>query len=484
MESRKVYNRRYIGNRESMSYVLFSSSKTFHIKEFETRFVIDVLKIDLGWNSIIAFTNGIWDIINDGLLGALIDKTHTRWGKFKPYLFTYASAGTIFTTLYWLTPLLFNRDPRNLGKAAFWLLLAMILESFTTVRDTAETGLISCVSPSPDDRVRMYTMAEVVGAIWQDIPGVVMGVLIDLVNHNRASFSMEKIYISMGTFTMVTAGVLAMFFCLYAKERVSQAAERHNYREGLRAILRNKPLLILLLTDFLGGFQVETWEHNYFIDVLGSESLRNVVRIPGVPLSFLSYAYINKARERYSVKSLWILGTHLKDILALAIFAIGSVGGIYHTVVPMVAMLMIRNLFYMGTLSINKIIPREIVLDAVEYAEWNTGFRSEGAILSARSMTMKITRNVINSMTTFIMKKTDYSLDAGFGQQSARAKYALFAMSYGLPALLGLLSIIPKLFYDLTGEKRARMYEELKEIRRLRQMDYDKLNQEESEATQ
>ena len=473
---KESYTRRYVGGGESMAYVLYDSSKSFHINEYQTRFVVDVLKIDLGWNSAIGFINGIWDVINDGLLGALIDKTKTRWGRFRPYLLLYATAGTVFTTLYWLTPLLFNKDPRNIGKAAFWLLLSMTLEVFNTVRDTCETGLVSRMSPNPDDRVRMYTLAEVISSLWESFPGIIMGALIDLVNHNVVKFPMDTAYISMGTFTMVTAGALALFFCLKARERITQTLEHFNYREGLRALLHNKPLMILLICDFFGGFSAETWEHNYYIDVLGSATLRNIVRLPGMPLSLLSYTFLGKLRERFSVKTLWIAGSHGKDVFSLLVFALGSVGGLYTKTVPMVILLMIRNLFYMGILSVVKIIPKEITLDALEYAEWNTGFRSEGTILATKSMIGKITRNILNSLTTLIMKQTGYSLEAGFGQQSDRAKYATFAMSFGLPALMGLLSMIPKLFYDLTGEKRARMYAELTEMRKVRQAAYDTLD--------
>lgn len=473
MADNTSYKRRYVGGWESMSYVLFSSSKTFHINEFQTRFVVDVLKIDLAWNSIISLINGIWDVINDGLLGAMIDKTNTRWGKFKPYLFAYSTVGTIFTCLYWMTPLLFDKNPENVAKAVFWLALAMLLETFTTVRDISETGLISCMTPNPDDRVRMYTKAELIAPIWQDLPGYVMGVFIDLVNHKLISTPMDSVFVGMGTFTMAVCGLLGLFFCIYARERITQAAEKHSYREGLRTILHNKPLLLLLLTEFIGGFSVETWEHNYYIDVLGSESLRNLIRIPGGPLSFLSYSYINKARARFSIKWLWIAGSHVKDLFSLLIFALGSVGGLYQKVLPMCLLLGTKNLFYMGTLSLAKIIPREITLDALDYAEWNSGFRAEGTILTTKSMSVKVVRNVINSMTTMIMKATGYSLSAGFGQQSDRAKYAIFAMSFGVPALMGFLGMVPKFFYDLTGEKRERMYRELAEMRKVRQAQYD-----------
>ena len=322
--------------------------------------------------------------------------------------------------------------------------------------------------------MRLYTMAEVISSIWENIPPILMGVLLDLVNHEKAGFSLDSIYISMGVVTVAVGGVLAMFFCLRTKERVTQASQEHvSYREGLRIILHNKPLLLIMITDFFGFFAADTWEHYYYIDVLGSATLRNLVRLPGGPLSFLSYTYINKVRERFPIKTLWIFGSHIKDLFSLLTFIVGSVGGLYQNVGLMAGLLMVRNLAYMGTLSVKKIIPREVMLDALEYAEWKNGYRSEGTILAAKSMVKKIVANVVNSMTTLIMKRTGYSLNAGFGRQSQRAKYALFAMSMGIPAATGIMAMIPKLFYDLTGEKRTRMYEELAEMRKARQVQYD-----------
>ncbi|MDR1464213.1 MAG: MFS transporter [Oscillospiraceae bacterium] len=473
-----AHRRRYVSGRETMAYVLFDSSKNFHINEFQTRFVVDVLKIDLGWNSILSLINGIWDVINDGFLGALVDKTNTRWGKFRPYLLAYAGPGTLFISLYWMAPLFFDKNPLNAGKIIFWLALAMLLETFSTVRELAETGLLANLTPSPDDRVRLYTQAEVISSIWESIPQITMGLLIDMVNHKMVSFSLQSAFVGMGTFCAAAGGVLAIFFAVFSRERIAQSPEKHNYREGLKTILRNRPMLLIMISEFLGGFSVTTWEHNYYIDVLGSESLRNVVTIPGAPLSFLSYTYINKVRARFPIKSLWIFGQHLKDVCSLGIFLLGSVGGrgakgLYQNRWLMVGLLMFRDICYKGTLSINKIIPKEILLDALDYCEWKNGFRSEGVTLATKSMAAKIVRNIINSFTTLIMKVTGYSLNAGFGNQSDRAKYALFTMSLLIPAVTGFLAILPKLFYDLSGQKREQMYAELAEMRTARQEIYN-----------
>ncbi|MDR1629035.1 MAG: MFS transporter [Oscillospiraceae bacterium] len=463
---RELYNRRYINRRESIAYVLFDSSKSFHINAYQTRFIIDVLKIDLAWNSVISLINGVWDVINDSFLGALVDKTATRWGKFRPYLLAYAVPGTILTCLYWLSPLLFDKNPVDMKKIVFWLLLAMTQETIGTLRSISETGLLANITPNPNDRVRLYTNAEVISALWESTPQIVMGLLIDLVNHKMINATMDSIYMGMGTLCAVSGGLLGIFFVFFSKERIAQTRQHYSYAAGLKSLARNRPVLLIIFSDILSGISAGEWDRNYFIDVLGSESLRNVISIPGAPLSFVSYAYINAVRAHFSIKSLWIFGQHLKDVLAIFIFIIGSLRGvgpqgIYQKRWVMVGLLMLRDIAYKGTLSINKIPPKEILTDALDYCEWKNGFRSEGITLTTKSMVTKMFRNVINSFNTALMKKAGYSINAGFGQQTEKTKYILFAMSTVFASSIDLFSIIPKLFYDLSGDRRKRMYEDL-----------------------
>ncbi|MEI6580195.1 MAG: MFS transporter, partial [Eubacteriales bacterium] len=78
--------RRYLGNKETFGYVLFKASQEFNINKYSDRFIFDVLKIDFAYLAIMSTIGGAWDIINDIMFGAIVDKTRTRWGKFKPYL--------------------------------------------------------------------------------------------------------------------------------------------------------------------------------------------------------------------------------------------------------------------------------------------------------------------------------------------------------------------------------------------------------------
>ncbi len=473
----KEYKRRYVGRRESMAYVLFDSSKSFHIDEFKQRFILDVVKIDLDLNAMMSMINGIWDVVNDSFLGVLIDKTHTRWGKFRPFMFMYSTFGCLLMCVYWAFPLFFGKDPTQASKIICWLALAMLQETVATLHSISETGLLASITPNPDDRVRMYTQAEVISSIWESIPQITMGLLIDLVNHNKFNVPIDSVYVTMGIVCSLSSALLGISLSIYSKERISKPMRKTNYREGMRTIFYSRPMLIMLFSEIL-NFSVgtATYEHNYYIDVLGSESYRNLITIPGAPLSFVSYAYINALRKKVPTKVLWILGQNIKDFAAVIIFAVGSVGGkahgLYKSVGVMLPMLMARDILYKGTLSINKIIPKEIMTDALDFCEWKFGYRTEGVTLATKGMISKAFKNVINSFATSIMKHTGYSLNAGFGNQSDDAKYALFVMSVIMPAAGGLLSSIPKFFYDLSGEKKTRMYEELSVQRAIKSKEY------------
>lgn len=79
----ELRERRFIGVKETFGYTLFKASQEFNINKYSDRFIFDVLKIDFYYLSIVTAVGGVWDVINDMLIGTIVDKTRTRWGKFK-----------------------------------------------------------------------------------------------------------------------------------------------------------------------------------------------------------------------------------------------------------------------------------------------------------------------------------------------------------------------------------------------------------------
>ena len=80
----RSYN--YVGTKETIAYLFNDWSNTFNISGYSGRFVWDVVKIDFGISAIVGLFTGVWDVVNDIIVSAVVDNTRSRLGKFRPYL--------------------------------------------------------------------------------------------------------------------------------------------------------------------------------------------------------------------------------------------------------------------------------------------------------------------------------------------------------------------------------------------------------------
>jgi len=454
-ENKKNYaaqGRRYLGNQETFGYVLFRASQDFGINGYADRFIFDVLHIDFTYLAIVNTIGGIWDVINDPLFGAIVDKTRTRWGKFKPYLILFAIPGTIGTCLYWMMPLFFpNKSAMDVGKFIFYFSLAVARETAGTFSGIAQTGILATITPDPIERTRLISVTNVLsGFLGAKIPELLMTVLIDAVNHKAVSFSMQGVYVFMGTFTTLVGGAAALYFSVITRERVMQSIERPSIWQGLKSIFNNKPILLMTLSDFLGSFAIGTGMSNYYIDVLGMASISIIVGIPGFFVSTPSFAWVPWARRHFSTKVLWLVGSYTGDFLMALVFFFGAIGGqkngLYKRKLPMILAIMTQETLSMFVYGIGKVIPTEMTNEAMDYCEWKNGYRSEGMISTSRGLASKLVRIAGSTLRSILMKSFGYVQGAGFLKQSDSTKFFLFAMSTIVPFITGSLGIIPKMF--------------------------------------
>ena len=176
-------NRRYVGRKETIAYVMFDMAQSININKYSGRFVNNILQIDFSLQQLATFINGIWDIINDIFTGAIVDKTRTRWGKFKPYLIGLGIPGTMGAIIYWLMPLFFPQTgPKDLNKFLMYLILAVVREGVDTFRGIAQTGMLATITPHPVDRTRLITIANFAsGFLGEKLPEQIMTLLLDLI---------------------------------------------------------------------------------------------------------------------------------------------------------------------------------------------------------------------------------------------------------------------------------------------------------------
>lgn len=471
-------NRRYVGTKETVGFVLWDAAQSFNINKYSDRFITNIVQVDLSLQMIEQAINGVWDIVNDIFMGAIVDKTRTRWGKFRPYLLALAVPGLIGTCLYWLMPILFaGRTSMDMTKFVFYVLLAFLREGIGTFQTISRNGLLSTITPHPVDRTRLITLANFAsGTFGEKLPEQIMTVILDLIDNSVfKSGSKQGLYlgsfVGMGMFTNFVASGMSMWFFMNSKERIMQSVESPSIMQGIKSIVNNKPMLLLTLSDFLSGFSIGGSKSDYYIDVLHLASMTMITGIAAAPVSPISYAYVPWLRRHFSSKFLYISSKYITEILNVFVFGIGCIGmnwkskkgGIYQSTIGMLIVMSVYELVWTLFYGTRSVIGTEMFNEAMDYCEWKNGYRTEAMTSVAKDIAAKVSSKVSSLVRTAIKKliKYDQSAYVSGREQTDSVKFYLFAMFTIIPAITGSLGIIPMLFYDLDGKKKEQMYAEL-----------------------
>ena len=459
--------RRFVSKKETIAYVLNDASYSLNINDFKDRYIYDVVKIDFDF---LAFQNifaTVWDTINDTFIGSVVEKTRTRWGKFRPYLLLGEFPLTVLGLWYWFIPFIFPDTPDNyVPKLIMYFAMSIITETVGTFSAIAKTGFLSTITPSPMERSRLIALANVVTHIFEDIPKQVFGIIYDLVISKKINIKLPVLFTTFGSACALVSAGLAVYFFYTSKERVAQTISKPKLKHSIKSIINNKPMMISLLSSFLSGFSIGQSRTNFYIDVIGSITWKTIVGIPAFPVKFISYSFVKPLRKRFSTKALWIFEDAWTDMLWMLVFGIGSINNNFqkkHIILPLMGL---EEIFEMCVYGLRRVIPAEINNETMDYCEWKNGYRSEAMTGVTMSIIQKLQQAVMGSINSMVMKRIGYIQGKDIGTQTDATKWWIFALGTGIPIISSSLGIIPKFFYPLSAEKRNQMYTELYERRR------------------
>ena len=463
---------RYVGIKENVAYGLACAGQNFGYNMvaggYMLLFFTKVFGLPEAAVSFMILVLGIWDTVNDPLMGAVVDKTRTRYGKLRPYLIFVPLPLSIFTILLFAGPVILQDVKTTAVKIVYMYVSYFLWEFFYTIGDIPFWGMSAAISPSPSDRTRAISSARFTTGLIGGLSTTLLVVLMDLSNKGVIGLSLAQVFLLLAVVSATLGMGLFSLAGICTRQRVVQSVKEPSVLEGFKLMVKNRPLFMIILSNVLGSLSgiAGVFSTYYYSEVIELNSLTLLISLPGTILGFITYLLIPKLKARFDNRQIIFLNGFCRLAVGALVFLIGFKSfKNYYVVIPL---LMLQNLVFSFFNTVNSVIPTEMIGDTVDYMEWKTGERNEGVSFSVLTFVGKLTGSVSTSIGAAILPVIGLSFKtvAGSaetitvkGENTDLYIWALFTL---IPHILGLVSLIPYIWYDLTGKKLENIRNDLR----------------------
>ena len=469
--------RRYISTKETVAYILYDYAGGLALGDMGDQFKTRVLNLDLSANAFIStFIVGPWDVVNDLIFATLVDKTRTRYGKFRPYLIVSLFTGLPFQLFYYLMPLMFWNTPATyLPKLIAYGAFSVLSETVGTFNSIASGGMLATLTPNMYERSRLITLTSFVNNYTgKRVPGWIMSLFITIYDNSGMERSavllkLRTMFLIFGVATAVVSACMAIYFAIVGRERIPQTEKQPGLKESFKALLDNRLLLVMAMSQLFETFSIGgDGEYSYYNAVLKFPLGSLVAGIPGALSGNLIWPFIPKLRERFSTRTLWLVSTHFRATIGIAIYFVGLIGDSFRYIWLALPILAIWELIYSPMMPLRNVVQRDMLNECMDYGEWKTGQRNEAMIGVVMRIASKISNYIFSGLNTKLRAAMGFRTGVDYTNQPLKVQRFVWGLFTFYPAITGnILSMIPKIFYNLSKEDRERMYEELAERRAL-----------------
>lgn len=402
-------------------------------------FYTDVFGISMSAVATLMLFSRFWDAINDPIIGGLSDKTHTRWGRYRPWLlFAAPLTALVLILTFWAHP-----DWSQTHKIVYMAVTYCILVLGYTCVNIPYGTLCGAMTQNMTERAQINTSRSVSAMIAIGIINIITIPLIEWLGNGNARQGYLLIAILYGTIFAV-----CHIFCFAKTKEVVEVpvAQKIPLRLQLQAVAKNKPYLLALLGQVLFGFILYGRNADllyYFTYVENDAVLFTYYSMAIIIPSIIGAACFPKVFQLTSNKgwaaSVFAFGT---GITIIALFFFSPVT----SPIPFYLFAALSQFFFSGfNTAIYAIIP-----DCVEYGEWRTGIRNDGFQYAFISLGNKIGMALGTALLALSLGWAGYEANTTQNE----AVVAIMRHSFStIPGILWVVTALALFFYKL--DKRS-----------------------------
>ena len=428
------------------------------IATFSMIYLTDQVGLNAAFVGTMFFAAKFWDAINDFFMGMIIDNTHSRWGKFKPWLLigTFINAAV----LVWF----FSPWGVTGQQAMIVATIAYVLWGMTyTIMDIPYWSMIPNLTQDPKEREQISVIPRIFAAIGQIV--IVGGLGIPIMN------ALGGGQIGYTHFAMIIAGVFiasTLLTCIGVRNQdnridpnetaAEKQQEKTTFKDSLTAIGQNDQHIVTILIILSYNMAINFAQGSllyFFKYVSGNENLFSYYTFASGIAVVLGLIVFPKLAQKLSRRTVYILAGTLPTVGFTMLF-IGS----YIVPGSMILAIISGFIFSVGQ-GLETGSVTVLLAETEDYGEYKFGKRNESVTFSCQTLLVKFTSALTTMLLGWALTLTGYVPNA---VQSASTLLGIRVIALVLPAIFALLSMFIYLKYLKLDKKM--MDKVLKAIRK------------------
>ncbi|MFC2761463.1 MAG: MFS transporter [Prevotella denticola] len=459
---------------EKIGYGLGDMSSSMFWKLFGAYLMIfytDVFGISAAVVGTMFAVTRVWDSFFDPVVGAVADRTSSRWGRFRPYLLFLAVPFGVIGILTFLTP-----PFGQTGKIVYAFITYALMMMVYSAINVPYASLLGVMSPDPTDRNTLATYRMTFAYLGSFLALLLFMPLVNAFGGGDSGRPMLGWLTAPQAGWLMAAGVIAvvcvlLFLGCFAltKERVRPVRQgKTSLKTDLRDLLHNRPWWILLgagvaslvFNSIRDGATV--YYFKYYVDetAVGSISflglpfvLSGLYLAVGQAANILGVILAAPVSNRIGKRRTFMAAMAVASVLSIAFFWLGKD--------QLVPIFILQALISVCAGSIFPLL-WSMYADCADYSELQTGNRATGLIFSSSSMSQKFGWAFGTAITGWMLAQFGFQANA---VQSAETLQGIRMFLSLLPAAGAFLSLVFIYFYPLSEQKMRQITHELEEKR-------------------
>lgn len=366
-------------------------------------FYTDILGISAAAAGVILVATKIWDAVNDPMMGAIVDRTNSRFGRFRPYILFVPVPLAVFSALCFVAP-----DWSAPAKVIYAAITYTVTGMLFTAYDVPLWGMVPSITDTPDESNRCISAARFFTSLGMFIAMTFAYPLIERLGGGTANDNLRAGYPRF----MILIGILSVVFAWVAfsvtkeKPQENQAVPGKIFG-GFLEIIRERNVMVLFLTMMLHAVAmivpnvVGTY---YMIYYWGRPDLIAVYfaicSVTGLATAPLTAMILKKMTAR----SLTLAAMGICLVLSAAAFVIpaGQIGLIL-TVFALFGLVM----------PVPMVTVTSLLVEEGHGIYRKTGVRKDGILFSLNSFAIKCGTALASAIVSVILSVTKYNAAQG-----------------------------------------------------------------------